>query len=361
MMLSLVAAGALLLIGCQEKTDQGSVHWSTKSGSVLGKDLQTQKLSVADYDLANESYPRIRDASIELLLQAVDADDPLLRANAIEALQAVERYLTPAVQHGLVDENHGVRYVAAMTVGQLQIRKISHLLEPLLDDVSLSVRGAAIFGLKRCDRAVDLNPLGEMILSERAEVRANIAYILGELGNPSAIPLLRLAAHRGLSQSEPARKKIVNLQITEALVKLGAIEELEVIRASLFTPTDQGEIIALACQISGRLGDMRAVPNLLDLALRGGRLQQSAEVRMAAAMAVAEIAPDQAPQEVAKAYLKSPYPGLRAQAVMTLGISGMMTNLGELSLMLSDDNPVVQVAAAGAILRISDELYGIQK
>lgn len=356
-----VAIPALLLIGCQGEREQSSVHWSTKSGSVLGKDLQNPRLSVVDFDLNNASYTKIRDVAIELLLQAVDADDPLLRANSIEALHAVPKYLAPAVQHGLVDVNHGVRYVAAMTVGQLQMRNISHLLEPLLDDESPSVRGAAIYGLKRCGRAVDLNPLGAMILSEYAEVRANTAYILGELGNPTAIPLLRLAAKRGLSQGEPARKKIVNLQITEALVKLGAVDELEVIRASLFTPADQGEIIALACQLCGRLGDRRAVPNLLDLALREGRFQQSAEVRMAAAMAVAQIAPEKAPQQVPHAYLKSLYPGLRAQAVLTLGIGGQMANLGDLSMMLSDDSPMVQVAAAGAILRISGELYGIQK
>ena len=359
--MSRVAIPALLLIGCQGEREQSSVHWSTKSGSVLGKDLQNSRLSVVEFDLNNASYAKIRDVAIELLLEAVDADDPLLRANSIEALHAVPKYLAPAVQRGLVDKNHGVRYVAAMTVGQLQMRNISHLLEPLLDDKSLSVRGAAIYGLKRCDRAVDLSPLGAMILSEHAEVRANTAFILGELGNPTAIPLLRMAAKSSLSQGEPARKKIVNLQITEALVKLGAVDELEVIRASLFTPSDQGEIIALACQICGRLGDMRVVPNLLDLALREGRFQQSAEVRMAAAMAVAQIAPEKAPQQVPHAYLKSPYPGLRAQAVLTLGIGGDMTNLGDLSMMLSDDNPVVQVAAAGAILRISGEIYGIHK
>ena len=49
------------------------------------------------------------------------------------------------------------------------------------------------------------------------------------------------------------------------------------------------------------------------------------------------------------------------QGILTLGIGGDMTNLGDLSMMLSDDNPVVQVAAAGAILRISGEIYGIQK
>ena len=64
----------------------------------------------------------------------VDAEEPLLRANAIEALHGVPEYLGPAVRQGLTDPNRGVRFVAAMTVGKKQLMEIAPLVEGLLED-----------------------------------------------------------------------------------------------------------------------------------------------------------------------------------------------------------------------------------
>jgi len=45
---------------------------------------------------------------------------------------------------------------------------------------------------------------------------------------------------------------------------------------------------------------------------------------------------------------------LRAQSAITLGIEGSQVNLGPLALMLDDFDPYVQIAAAGAVLRIDN-------
>lgn len=353
---SLISLAVLCsLMGCESGSPDGEVAWSTKANSVLGKDLQKPVLKVYQSISENSSSRVIRDAAVEILLQAADSEDPLLRANAIEALHATPQYLAPILKHGLLDPNRGVRFVAAMTVGDLQMSEIAHLLSPLLEDGSLSVQSSAIYAMHRCGFEVDLTPLAGMLFTDDPEVRGNVAMILGKLGNPSAIPMLKKAAHQEMVRVDNARKRIVNLQIAQSMVKLGENSELEVIRAALFAPVDQGEIIALACQICGQLRDGQTLSNLLDLALRQGIRQQSAEIRMAAASAVSKIDPSRAPYEVPRAYLRSSLPTLRAQAAITLGLTHHPEVLATLGPMLSDSVPIVQIAAAGAILRNSAE------
>ena len=135
--------------------------------------------------------PTLRRQATDLLVAASDSDSALLRANSIEALQQAPAHLEPVVRRGLVDENRAVRFVAAMTIGQFRMEHLAHLLQPLLQDESESVRAAAIYGLKRCDQPVDLTPLASMLVSEDPEVRGNAAMVLGGLGNPTAVPMIR--------------------------------------------------------------------------------------------------------------------------------------------------------------------------
>jgi HEAT repeat protein len=249
-----------------------------------------------------------------------------------------------------------VRFVAAMTIGMLQLKSSSRLLEPMLLDPSESVRAAALYGLRRCGRMVDLNPLAAMLRSEDPEVKSNAALVLGELGDPSAAPLIRNAVGRSLMGVGPIRRRIVELQLAEAMVRLGKADEMEVIRAALFATAEQGEIAALACLMCGRLSDSYALQTLLGLAQPMAEGGHAPEVRMAAAMAVAQIDPTQAPIEVPMEFVQSPRPELRAQAAMTLAKIRHPAVVGQLRQLLSDSDPIVQVSAAAAIL----ELYAPQ-
>jgi HEAT repeat protein len=291
-------------------------------------------------------------ASIDLLLQAAGSPVPQLRANAIEALHEAPASLSRVVQRALADENRGVRFAATMTVGTLRLVPLAPLVEPLLHDESDSVRAAAIFALRTCGRSVSPDPLARMIMSQDPEVKANAAIVLGKLGNPSAAPMLRLAARSRSERISPARAKIVELQIAEALVKLGEEREIEAIRAALFSPSGQGEIRAFAAVILGRLRDEAYVGTLRDMAIRTGDRQEAAEVRMAATMSVARINPAAAPIEVPLEYMAHERPELRAQAALTLGAIGNAAALDPLQGLLVDENPLVQVSAAGAILEI---------
>ncbi len=302
--------------------------------------------------ISTTSAGNLRQAAVGLLKDAAKSPDALVRANAIEAMHQAPEHLQPLVESGVHDSNRGVRFVAAMTIGTMRMESVAPLLRPLLEDESLSVRAAAIFGLRRCGVSVELLPLASMIRSEDPEVRGNTALVLAALGNPSAIPMIRQAVGMGMKRVAAARVKMVDLQLAETMVKLGKEGEIEAIRAALFGPGDQAEITALACMMCGRLGDERAVPNLERLARQEGKFQQPAEVRMAATWALARIKPGRAPIDVPLSYADSQQAQLRAQAALTLGEIVSGASVRPLEVLLRDPDPLVQVAAASALLKI---------
>jgi len=294
----------------------------------------------------------LRATAVDLLMQAAQSRNPQLRANAIESMHHAPQHIDPMVRRGLVDENRGVRFVAAMTVGRLKLQHLAHLLEPMQSDESKSVRAAALYGLHQNGYTVDLNPIAGFLFSDDPEVKANAALVLGELGDPSAIPMLRDALGTGMSRVSTVRARLVDLQIAEAMVKLGDEEQLNGIRAALFSPAEQGELTALAALICGRLKDEKAAPRLFDLATRTGEKRQPAEVRMAAALALAQINPDRAPAAVPLEYARSERPELRMQSALTLGAIEDPQSRKPVLTMLGDQHPLVQVAAAGAVLEM---------
>ena len=346
-----LAAVASIGLGCDLMVSTGE-PWSTKNQSMVASPLASATLHVEPMPPSQNPVTGLSDTALGILRQASTAQHPQLRANAIEGLQFAPQHLDPLVRRGLVDDNRGVRFVAAMTIGEVRMNDLAHLLEPLLRDESESVQAAAMYGLKRCGKHVDLSPLATLILSDNPEVRANAALVLGDLGNASAIPVIESAFGQGMARVNAAKIKLVDLQLAEALVKLGAERQIEAIRAALFAPAEEGELTAIACMMSGRLRDERTVPNLVRLARITGDFQQPAEVRMAATWGLAHLDPAMALVEVPMEYVTSDEYQLRFQAAMTLGEIGDSGSLVTLSTMMGDGNPLVQVAAASAILQI---------
>jgi len=328
--------------------------WSSKEQSVVMGSVGGARLNVPD-EVGSLTDQALREAAIGILVEAAESEYPLLRANAIEGLRHAPSVVEPIARGALSDENRGVRFVSAMTIGMLRLDGSSHLLEPMLLDPSDSVRAAAMYGLKRCGHKVDLNPLAAMLHSDDPEVKANAALVLGELGDRSAAPMVQGAVGESLHKVSTVRRRIVELQLAETLVRLGKMQEMEVIRAALFTTAEQGEITALACLICGRLRDDSALGTLIALATRTGPGQQPAEVRMAAALAAAEIDPNNPQVNVPMEFVASTRPEHRAQAAMTLGKVRHPAVVGQLRHLLSDPDPMVQVAAAAAILELGTE------
>jgi HEAT repeat protein len=308
---------------------------------------------------ASTQAAALHERAVDLLQQAVRSSDALLRANAIEALEASPANLEGAVRMGLVDPNRGVRFVAAMAVGRQRLTSIVHLTEPLIRDSSESVRAAAMYAQHACGRSVDLTPLAAMLESGSAEVRGNAAIVLGELGNPSAVALIRQAVGRPMPRENAARHKIVDLQLAEALVRLGEEEEVEAIRAALLLPGDQNEVTALAAQIAGKLRDEGSRGFLTGMLDPANTKRRPPEVHLAAAAALAQLGnPPAMAAEVVRSSLRDANPFIRAQAAISAGYFGGAGVAEELEPLLGDEHPLVQISAARGILEMTGRVRG---
>lgn len=326
------------------------MQWSTKEPEAPERPTGLARLAI-EPPAAGDAL-RVADAAAGLLMEAARSTNPLIRANAIEALLPARDAAAPMALRALDDPNRGVRFVAAMTVGELRTFEAEPRLRRMLRDESDSVRAAAIYALTRIGAPVDPSPLGSMIVSSDSEVKGNAAIVLGLLGDPAALPLLRDAVQRASILASTADTRRVDMQIAEAMVRLGEEREIEVIRAALFAPDDQAEFTVLACQMLGQLGDRAYLGALQDKATRRGAQQEPIEVRLAAAAAAARLDPLRAPIEAVLEQVGNESFVVRAQAAHGLGWFRDARVPPVVTTMLSDPNALVQVAAAGSALRL---------
>ena len=141
--------------------------------------------------------------------------------------------------------------------------------------------------------------------------------------------------------------------MAEALILLGERNELEVVRASVFSSIQEAEVTALACQIAGNLHDVEVISTLEGITVTPDRYPD--EIRLVAATALAQIAPSRMPLETVLRFSSSDLPNIRSQCATALGVQGNRLSLGPLALMLKDNDQLVQISAAGAVLRINSK------
>ena len=290
-----------------------------------------------------------REEAISILLAAGRSEWPQFRANALEALTSDVQLLRGEVVTGLLDDNRGVRFVALMALYKARMWELAPLVEPLLEDPSDSVRAAALLVLDSSGEKVDPTPLAAMAMSGDPEIRANAYVILGLLGNQSAVGLIResLKDSPGLISQE--RIRLVDLQAAAALVRLGDAQEIQPLRAALFAPVEQSELTALAIQALVELEDRGSTGMLVRLVEASGDQRRPPEIRLFAASALARLGMQEpAPLlRLASEYLTFDDPLVRAQVAILLGDVSDPTALRELTVMMRDPSPIVQLAAAG--------------
>lgn len=299
----------------------------------------------------------LREQALEVLHAAAIDSDPQQRANALEALSSAPARVRPLLRRSVNDENAGVRAVSATIIGRGRFADMNDAARVLLNDESPYVRAAAIYALRRNGEPTDPNPLASMLLTDPSpRVRAYAAQILGDLGDRSAVGLLKSAAADPMRRANQAEVRLMQLQLAEAMVKLGEDSQLETIRAALYPARPEDlEASALAVQILGQVGDRGAVDQLVYVS--GYRNEQGqflpAEIRLAAAASLAKLGHTEG-GFIADEYRANPSPSVRAQAAHVYGVTGRPENLARLEAMLSAPEGMVRVAAAAAVLRVVD-------
>ncbi|MEO0474991.1 MAG: HEAT repeat domain-containing protein [Planctomycetota bacterium] len=329
-----------------------------------------------------QSKPR----AASIVQTAGRSDNPRERLAALEAVQHAPELAFDMARDGLSDENPAVRFGALVTVGKLKLRALSDAAMDLMKDDNESVRAAALFAASRCGKDVNLSPLAGMLATGSSSARANAAMLIGQLGDPQAIEMLRDMADRPMTRVSAAERTWVRLQYAEAMIRLDPEDDetLGSIRASVYSNLD--DVRVLAIQILGEVGDRSVQGGLAHIIKRDNPIQ----IKIAAAQSLVQMGDRQAANVLIssskynesqlrsdlRAYLSkgdisgpeaivirdiladdkaraSAAAEVRAQAARGLTYVGSTASAQRLAALLEDPATIVRVAAASAILRAS--------
>ena len=127
--------------------------------------------------------------------------------------------------------------------------------------------------------------------------------------------------------------------------------DLEEIRASFFGSADDGELIAVATQMAGQLGDTGLGHALEQMAFDSGPRKAGPERRMIAAAALGALTPHAAQPAIAMGFVDDPEVQVRAQAATALAWGNALGQDAALARLMTDNSLQVRISAARAILK----------
>ena len=310
------------------------------------------------------------DRAMALVRRDLVSNDPIRRANAVEATESLPRDVaTPLLVEAMKDADARVRFATAMTIGRRRIDSpvLREGLQSLLVGESDNARVAALFALHRLG---DTSLSQQLVAASRDDdpfVRANAAVALGLTGEPSALPVVEPMLRDPDSN--------VRLNAAEAAWRLGDEKGLRMLLAgSLSQYPDERTIATLA--LSARRG------NLSMSTLQSKLTDMDPEVALAAARGLGKFGRDTG-YGVAMRELRDAAPGprdgdflqepadetgmsegyiaargrsvRRLMAAMAFGDIGRADAQRLLAPLFKDPDPDVRLAAASAVLRLQEQ------
>lgn len=195
------------------------------------------------------------------LMRAAESDSAATRANALEAMANVmDADAGPELTEALDDASPAVRFAAAMGIGDVRYApardKLARMAEDKQAEPDRRVYVAVLYALYELGERGYVSPLGDLLFDREAEVRADAAMVMGRMGEPSAIaPLKALLA----DEQDPA----VQLQVVEALAKLGDDRSAALLEAYTKTPFVDEQLVAIPAMAD--IGGSRARSLLREL------------------------------------------------------------------------------------------------
>ncbi|MEM9345307.1 MAG: HEAT repeat domain-containing protein [Planctomycetota bacterium] len=335
-------------------------------------------------DEARFIFLQAKPSAYAIVEAAGTSENSRARLAALEAAEYAPDAAFDLARNGMSDENPAVRFGALVTVGKLKLQSLSDAAMDLTRDKNESVRAAALFAAVQCGRDVNLSPLAGMLADGSSGARANAAMLIGHLGDPQAIDMLRDMAAKPMTRVSPARRTWVRLQFAEAMIRLDPDDDkvLGTIRASVYSNLDDARVLAI--QILGEVGDRSVMGGLAHIIKRDNPIQ----VKIAAAQSLVQMGDDQAATLLFNAtryddarlrkdlndYLRNTEisgpeadeirgllaneservraaADVRAQATVGLGDLRTKAAAERLKALLEDPDEIVRVAAAASILR----------
>ena len=287
--------------------------------------------------------PTLRDSAKAEIHTAFGSSDPVIRANAIEAVQNVPDDAQPMITQGLQDQDELVRYASAMAAGKLKLIELHDQLRDMASDPEIKVQIGVRYALHRMGDMRLSHDLEKTARDPNPRVREDTVFVLGLLGEKSAIKILTPM----LMDTDAD----VRIGVAEALWRLGDERGLDILVAGTVSKFADTRMLC----IMGLAGpkDKRVIEHI-----RGKLTDEWDEVTLVAARAMGELGSDEG-YGVAMKYLKDTDPRRRLLAAVALGAIGRSDAQSLLSpLLLKDPEQRVRIAAASAILQLKPPAGG---
>jgi HEAT repeat protein len=302
-----------------------------------GKEMRAEEPPAPSKPIPMPLESALRDQAVDELQKAYHGTDPFLRANAVEGMQmTLGADARVEILSALDDPTSIVCFAACMACGELRLAEAGPKLQAIADGHDAHAEVAALYALHRLGNVRRSHRLEALARAADTGTRADVATVLGMLGEPSAMNILKV-----LGNDDDFAVRAAAWQAMWCLGNKQGLTNLVSLTVSQH-PDDQ---------IIGLLGiaapkDRRVAGNL-----RGLLTSDYAEVSLAAARALGEIGMDDG-YTVVMNYVNSPDARVRALAAFALGAIGRSDAQPKLAILLRDNDPHVRLAAAVAILRL---------
>jgi HEAT repeat protein len=278
----------------------------------------------------------------DVLADAFASRDPVLRAQALEAsMRSRDPELASRVRTAMRDPESLVRFAGAMAAGDAKLREVYPSLLQRVHDLDEAVQVATRYALHRLGDRRFSQQLPELAMSAQPSVRANVALVLGKLGEPSALSLLRPM----LEDPNPS----VRLQAAEAIWRLNDRFGLETLLAGAISPFSDEQTFCTLALAQPRRPEVREY--LLGRLAAERDRGQLVEVQLAAARGLGMLRSD-AGFGLALDHVGSDDARRRVMAALALGDIARPDAQSQLAPLLNDTIPEVRLAAATALLQI---------
>lgn len=285
--------------------------------------------------------------AIQIILQGLADNNPLVRVNAIEVVAATEQIkLMPKVQRLLKDEFAPVRFAAALATGDLEYSLGERSVRQLLRDRDNNVKIAASYAMVKLGFPEYSEVLRRAIASNDQTLRANAALLLGKSGDKNALQYLYWALRHKNSDDK------VKFQAMEAIAMLGDEQILQRLWAIVYSTYADDRIMGIRAM--GALGTPKA-KDILITKLDDDIL----EVRLAAATQLGKFKDTVGEHEVLEVFTGNLTVGLDKIALervnvltaLAIGQIGTASLTKYLPQLLENESKFVRIAAAKAVFQ----------
>jgi HEAT repeat protein len=240
------------------------------------------------------------------------------------------------LREGLDDRSSAVKFTACMVIGNRRLHGFQTKLRQLYADSGPRVQSGVIYALARLGHQRHVEQLAVLLHSKDPTTRANAAMVLGRLGDPTAIGLLRT------DSDDPIHA--VRLAVTSALARLGYHRAISSIIALSYS---RYAIDHLAALNTSRSLETPLAANVL---LNGLRDPLPAG-QLIAARGLGQRGSEQG-EKIARHYIHSSNADYRVLAALALGWIPDGNNAPRLVHMLHDSSEKVRIAAAAGLLHL---------